>query len=141
MTVAASATWRSDPPIAAHSSLARIVSSAVARHTSTSRARSGSRRPNSVRLNGPSRVTPTSMKEVKKRRRRSSRISSKHQVTIPVDALRAAGLEVGESVVARVDGPGRVVLERETDVIDAFAGSLTGTYDRDELAQLRGEWA
>jgi bifunctional DNA-binding transcriptional regulator/antitoxin component of YhaV-PrlF toxin-antitoxin module len=86
-------------------------------------------------------VTLTSMKEVKKRRRGSSRISSKHQVTIPVDALRAAGLEVGERVVARVDGPGRVVLERETDVIDAFAGSLTGTYDRDEPAQLRDEWA
>ena len=80
------------------------------------------------------------MRKVRHRRRGASRISAKHQVTIPVDALRAAGLEVGERVVARSDGPGRVILEREDDVLDAFAGSLTGTYDADELAALRDEW-
>jgi bifunctional DNA-binding transcriptional regulator/antitoxin component of YhaV-PrlF toxin-antitoxin module len=80
------------------------------------------------------------MRKVKHRRRGASRISAKHQVTIPVDALRAAGLEVGERIVARSDGPGRVILEREDDVLDAFAGSLTGIYDADELAELRDEW-
>jgi bifunctional DNA-binding transcriptional regulator/antitoxin component of YhaV-PrlF toxin-antitoxin module len=80
------------------------------------------------------------MRKVRHRRRGASRISAKHQVTIPVDALRAAGLEVGERVVARSDGPGRVILEREDDVLDAFAGSLTGTYDAGELAALRDEW-
>jgi bifunctional DNA-binding transcriptional regulator/antitoxin component of YhaV-PrlF toxin-antitoxin module len=86
----------------------------------------------------------TFVKEVRKaarnRRRGTSRISSKHQVTIPVDALRAAGIEVGERVVARADGPGRVVLEREDDVLAGFAGRLTGVYDPDELDQLRDEW-
>jgi bifunctional DNA-binding transcriptional regulator/antitoxin component of YhaV-PrlF toxin-antitoxin module len=83
------------------------------------------------------------MKEVKARHRRrgSSRISAKHQVTIPVDALRAAGLEAGERVVARAEGPGRVVLEREDDVLAEFAGALTGVYRRGELDALRGEWA
>jgi bifunctional DNA-binding transcriptional regulator/antitoxin component of YhaV-PrlF toxin-antitoxin module len=55
-------------------------------------------------------------------RRGATRISSKYQVTIPVDALRAAGLEVGERVVARAAGPGRLVLEREDDLIAEFAG-------------------
>lgn len=80
------------------------------------------------------------MEEVKKRRRGTTRISSKHQVTIPVDALRAAGLETGERVVARAEGPGRVVLERATDVLAEFAGTLTGAYTPHELDELRREW-
>jgi bifunctional DNA-binding transcriptional regulator/antitoxin component of YhaV-PrlF toxin-antitoxin module len=80
------------------------------------------------------------MREVKDRRRGTSRVSSKHQVTIPADALRAAGLEVGERLVARADGPGRVIFEREADVLGEFAGTLTGTYEADELASLRDEW-
>ncbi len=80
------------------------------------------------------------MKEVRIRRRGTSRISSKHQVTIPADALRGAGLEIGERVVARAEGPGRVVLEREDDVLAEFAGRLTGVYERDELRTLRSEW-
>ena len=61
-------------------------------------------------------------------------------MTIPVDALRAAGIEPGERVVARADGPGRVILEREDDVLAQFAGRLTGVYDANELAKLRDEW-
>jgi bifunctional DNA-binding transcriptional regulator/antitoxin component of YhaV-PrlF toxin-antitoxin module len=80
------------------------------------------------------------VEEVKKRRRGTTRISSKHQVTIPADALRAAGLETGERVVARAEGPGRVVLERATDVLAAFAGMLTGAYSPHELDELRREW-
>ena len=82
------------------------------------------------------------MTEVKKTRRAGgTRISSKHQVTIPVKALREAGLRVGERLVARVEGPGRVVLQREADALDEFAGRLTGVYERDELDRLRDEWA
>jgi bifunctional DNA-binding transcriptional regulator/antitoxin component of YhaV-PrlF toxin-antitoxin module len=80
------------------------------------------------------------MAEVKNSRRGTSRVSSKHQVTIPVDALRAAGVKVGERLVARADGPGRIVFERETDIIDEFAGCLTGAYAPDELSALRDEW-
>ena len=82
----------------------------------------------------------TFMSEVKKRRRGATRISSKHQITIPVDALRGAGLEVGERVVARVDGPGRIVLERETDIVEAYAGAMTGLYEPRELDNMRDEW-
>lgn len=85
--------------------------------------------------------TFTSVSEVKNTRRRgATRISAKHQITIPVEALRAAGLDVGQRVVARAEGPGRVVLEREADVIAEFAGVLTGTYRAKELDDLRDEW-
>ncbi len=80
------------------------------------------------------------MAEVKNRRRGTSRISAKHQITIPADASGAAGLEVGERVVARAEGPGRVVLERESDILDEFAGVLRGVYRVDELDELRDEW-
>ena len=93
-----------------------------------------------LRASGRGRLSFTFMEEVKKRRRGTTRISSKHQVTIPVDALRAAGLETGERVVARAEGPGRVVLERATDVLAEFAGTLTGAYTPHELDELRREW-
>jgi bifunctional DNA-binding transcriptional regulator/antitoxin component of YhaV-PrlF toxin-antitoxin module len=80
------------------------------------------------------------MTEVKNRRRGATRISSKHQITIPADALRAAGLEVGDRVVAHADGAGRVVLEREHDILAEFAGAMTGAYATDELDGLRTEW-
>jgi AbrB family looped-hinge helix DNA binding protein len=81
------------------------------------------------------------MEKVKERRRGSSKISSKNQITIPADALRNAGLEVGDRVVAHADGAGRVILEREHDVVAEFAGALTGIYHPTELDDLRSEWA
>lgn len=80
------------------------------------------------------------MPKVRKRRRGTATVTSKHQVTIPVEALRAAGVEAGERLVATADGPGRIVFEREVDVLAEVAGGLTGTYRKDELADLRDEW-
>lgn len=80
------------------------------------------------------------MESVKNRPRGTSRVSSKHQVTIPVDALRAAGIEVGERLVVRADGPGRVVFERASDPLEGFSGALTGVYEAGELDALRDEW-
>lgn len=71
---------------------------------------------------------------------RTTRVSSKRQITIPVDILRTAGIKVGERVSATCDGPGRVVLERERDVLAEFVGALTGVYHRDGLDTLRAEW-
>ena len=84
--------------------------------------------------------TLTYVTEVKKRRRGTSKISSKHQITIPAEALRSAGLEIGDRLVARSDGAGRVILEREHDVVAELAGALTGVYRQDELDELRSEW-
>ena len=80
------------------------------------------------------------MSEVKDRRRGATRISSKHQITIPAEALRAAGLEIGDRVVAHADGPGRVLLERELDVLSEYAASMTGAYRHGELDESRNEW-
>ena len=80
------------------------------------------------------------MSKVRVRRRGTSTITSQHQITLPVAALRDAGLSAGERLVVRADGPGRVVLEREHDVVAEFSGALTGVYRPDELSALRGEW-
>lgn len=42
--------------------------------------------------------------------------------------------------MAHADGPGRVVFEREVDLLAEFAGALTGVYQRDALSALRDEW-
>ncbi|MCU0506116.1 MAG: AbrB/MazE/SpoVT family DNA-binding domain-containing protein [Chloroflexi bacterium] len=49
------------------------------------------------------------------RRRGYTRVSAKHQVTIPIDALAQAGLRAGDRLRAEVRGPGEVVLVREDD--------------------------
>ena len=70
-----------------------------------------------------------------------SKVSSKHQVTIPVRVLREAGLTPGDDVIIRAAGPGRIELERADDLIERFAGSLpAGTYPPGHLDGLRDEW-
>jgi bifunctional DNA-binding transcriptional regulator/antitoxin component of YhaV-PrlF toxin-antitoxin module len=69
-----------------------------------------------------------------------TRISGKHQVTLPVRALHGAGLHHGDVVRIEVDGPGRLRLTRAVDPIDQFAGALTGAYQDGYLDKLRDEW-
>jgi bifunctional DNA-binding transcriptional regulator/antitoxin component of YhaV-PrlF toxin-antitoxin module len=80
------------------------------------------------------------MSEVKKRRRGYTRLSAKHQATIPVDVLKSTGIQPGERLRAIAAGPGRIVLERERDVVAAHAGKLAGVYRKGELDALRDEW-
>lgn len=81
------------------------------------------------------------MSQVKVERRRGyTRVSSKHQITLPVDALGEAGLRPGDVVKVEVDGDGRIVLIRQRDPLTAHAGTLTGVYETDEVERLRNEW-
>ena len=75
------------------------------------------------------------------RRRGTTAISSKHQVTIPVDAMHEAGFHPGDRLRARAEGAGKVVLEREAAPLDEFLGALTGAYEGFDLDALRDEWA
>jgi bifunctional DNA-binding transcriptional regulator/antitoxin component of YhaV-PrlF toxin-antitoxin module len=74
--------------------------------------------------------------------RQGSRISSKHQVTIPIDAFKAAGLTEGDVVRIEAAGPGRVVLTRQDDLLDQFSGAIRAGADlRRTVDELRDEWA
>lgn len=74
-------------------------------------------------------------------RKGMSKVSSKHQVTIPVRVLEEAGLTAGDEVVIRARGNGQIAIERADDLIRRYAGSLPrGTYPAGYLDQLRDEW-
>lgn len=67
-------------------------------------------------------------------------ISSKNQLTLPVEAMRAAGLSCGDDVQVVSSGPGRIEIVRTDALIAKYAGSLPGVYDENYLEKLRGEW-
>jgi bifunctional DNA-binding transcriptional regulator/antitoxin component of YhaV-PrlF toxin-antitoxin module len=78
---------------------------------------------------------------VKKGRAGRSRISSKHQVTIPAAAFRGAGFAAGDLVRVEAEGQGRVVLTKVDDLVDRYSGSLaTGGELRRSVEALRDEW-
>jgi len=71
-----------------------------------------------------------------------TRISAKHQVTIPMSAFTDAGFKPGDAVTAQAIGPGRVVLTRQDALLDEFSGALsTGGALRQAIEQLGDEWA
>ncbi|MHB8658885.1 MAG: AbrB/MazE/SpoVT family DNA-binding domain-containing protein [Solirubrobacteraceae bacterium] len=71
-----------------------------------------------------------------------TRISAKHQVTIPMGAFTEAGFKPGDAVRAEAIGPGRVVLTRQDALLDEFSGALsTNGALRNAVEQLRDEWA
>lgn len=73
-------------------------------------------------------------------------LSSKHQLTLPVDMVRDLGLEPGQKyVIAKEEG--RIVFYPDKHSrTDYFAGSLGGLYGRTKedvdayLAEVRGDW-
>lgn len=74
------------------------------------------------------------------RRRGVTRISTQNQVTLPTGALAKAGLFPGDRLRAHVQGPGHILLVRESDPIEEHAGALTGVYPHGYLEELRREW-
>jgi bifunctional DNA-binding transcriptional regulator/antitoxin component of YhaV-PrlF toxin-antitoxin module len=69
-----------------------------------------------------------------------SRVSSKNQVTLPVEAMREAGLQPGDEVTIRPIGDGEVVVALRNSRVRRHAGIATGIYRADELDRLRDEW-
>jgi bifunctional DNA-binding transcriptional regulator/antitoxin component of YhaV-PrlF toxin-antitoxin module len=65
------------------------------------------------------------------------RISSKHQVTIPVESLERAGLEAGDEVAIEAEGPDRIVLRRAASDPAEALGIFDGLYEPGYLERLR----
>jgi len=76
----------------------------------------------------------------RRRRNGTTRLSTKNQATIPVKALREAGIAPGDELRVSAPGPGKILLERETDPIEEYLGALSGVYPPGYLRQLRAEW-
>ena len=74
------------------------------------------------------------------RKKGRTRITAKNQITIPVETLRKAGLKSGSEVRIEADGAGRIVVRRNEDAVQRYAGIFTGLYPKGYLKKLRGEW-
>ena len=87
------------------------------------------------------------MDRVKPRRAGYTRLSPKHQVTIPAGVVLATGVEVGTEFAVSAESDGRIVLHPVNDLrarrlraIDQTAGSLKGVWRPGDLDRLRDEW-
>jgi bifunctional DNA-binding transcriptional regulator/antitoxin component of YhaV-PrlF toxin-antitoxin module len=67
-------------------------------------------------------------------------VSSKNQVTLPVEVMRAAGLRAGDEITVRPVGDGEIVLAVRGSRVRRHAGIATNIYERGELDRLRDEW-
>jgi AbrB family looped-hinge helix DNA binding protein len=75
------------------------------------------------------------------RRRDQTKVSSKHQVTIPARAFRSAGLEPGDTLRVEADGAGRIVMTKLDELLARYSGCLdTGGSLRQQVEGLRREW-
>ena len=68
------------------------------------------------------------------------KISSKNQITLPVDAMRAAGLRAGDDVAVRVTDTGEIVVAARGSRVRRHAGLFHGLYEEGYLDRLRAEW-
>lgn len=79
--------------------------------------------------------------KVKRRRaRRPGRISTKHQVTIPVAQLEEAGLAPGDEVEFVVTSPGRIEIRRPRSRFESVIGTVPHLEDYVDIDELRNEW-
>ena len=68
------------------------------------------------------------------------KVSSKNQITLPVEAMRTAGLHAGDEVTVRPLSEGGIVIAARGSRIARHAGIATGIYKEKELDSLRDEW-
>ena len=65
------------------------------------------------------------------------KISTKHQITLPVDALREAGLREGDEVTVSAQGPDSIVVRRAPRTPEDAFGVFDGLYEPGYLDDLR----
>jgi bifunctional DNA-binding transcriptional regulator/antitoxin component of YhaV-PrlF toxin-antitoxin module len=67
------------------------------------------------------------------------RISPKHQITLPVATLKAAGLGPGDDVAVEAEGPDRIVVRRAAGDPAGALGVFDGLYGPGYLERLRSD--
>ena len=67
------------------------------------------------------------------------RISAKHQITLPVEALASAGFAAGDEVTIEAQGPDAIMVRRVPRDLDAALGVFDGLYEPGYLDRLRAE--
>lgn len=65
------------------------------------------------------------------------RISSKHQVTLPVESLERAGMAPGDEVTIEAEGPDLIVVRRIARRPEDALGVFDGLYEPGYLERLR----
>jgi bifunctional DNA-binding transcriptional regulator/antitoxin component of YhaV-PrlF toxin-antitoxin module len=65
------------------------------------------------------------------------KISSKHQVTLPVESLERAGLGPGDEVAIEAEGTDRIVVRRAARDPAKALGIFDGLYEPGYLEELR----
>ncbi|AXK34159.1 AbrB/MazE/SpoVT family DNA-binding domain-containing protein [Streptomyces armeniacus] len=70
----------------------------------------------------------------------TTKVTSKNQVTLPVAALRAAHLGIGDELRVEVQGDGRLVLIRDVDPVEQVVGAFAGLSAAADLEQERDAW-
>ncbi|MFI9385755.1 AbrB/MazE/SpoVT family DNA-binding domain-containing protein [Kutzneria sp. NPDC052558] len=71
---------------------------------------------------------------------RTTKVSSKNQITLPVAALTAAHVKAGDVLRVTVVGDGVLRLVRQEDAVLALIGSAPGLSAATNLEELRNEW-
>lgn len=66
-------------------------------------------------------------------------ISSKHQITVPVEVLKHAGIKAGDKVAIEAEGPDRIVVRRAVSSPEEALGIFDGLYEPGYLEKLRSE--
>jgi AbrB family looped-hinge helix DNA binding protein len=69
-----------------------------------------------------------------------AKVSSKNQVTLPVEAMRAVGLHAGDEITVRPTLDGEILIAARGSRVRRHAGIATGIYKPHELDRLRDEW-
>jgi len=72
----------------------------------------------------------------------TSRLSSKNQLTVPVDILRRVGLEAGDEVEFVVNGAGFIQIQvmGDTNPVLNLVGAFPGVFDEFDQERERAAW-
>lgn len=65
------------------------------------------------------------------------KVSAKHQITLPVEALAVAGIGPGDDVTIEAEGPDTIVVRRAQRDAEAGFGVFDGLYEPGYLDRLR----